>query len=371
MSGTDLWAIWPTVGTSWVQISQSYTVPAGVTSVVLLFQGCTTGQVWIDDVRFQAASSIQPKTLPDMIAVGPATVPLGNFYTYTSGSTTATTLNIVNSDTASHTFTVSAIVTDAEGVKQTPVTVGNYTLAANGSTTATYQLRSDLRGSYVLGFNIADSGGTSWTQLAQYKYAVGPNLTGVGDATASIFGMNAHLETEPGTHAVNNMTMLSKCGVKSVRIWWGWGECENPQGTFSWTEYDRQYNAVNGAGLKAMPNVQRYGSSFEYSWSGPVPSGGWSQYMYTSMLGEWETYVGNVAQHYAGNIANYEIWNEPTMAYPTTVTSGQYVTLLKDTRPYIVAKDANAKIVAFAGVDTTYMSQVLSNNTAQYMDRVS
>ena len=47
------------------------------------------------------------------------------------------------------------------------------------------------------------------------------------------------------------------------------------------------------------------------------------------------------------------------------------MTLLKDTRPYVVAKDSNAKIVAFSGVDTTYMSQVLSNNTAQYMDRVS
>ena len=53
------------------------------------------------------------------------------------------------------------------------------------------------------------------------------------------------------------------------------------------------------------------------------------------------------------------------------MTSAQYVTLLKDTRPYMVAQDANAKIVAFAGVDTNYMSQVLSNNTAQYMDLVS
>ena len=370
-AGTPLWSIFPGVGTSWVQVSQSYTVPAGITSVCLTLGNDPPGQVWIDDVRFQAASSIQPKTLPDMIAVGPATVPLGNFYTYTSGSTTATTLNIVNSDTASHTFTVSAVVTDAEGVAGTPVTVGHYTLNAGTSTTATYQLRSDLRGCYLLGFNIADSGGTSWTQLAQYKYAVGPDLTGVGDANASIFAMNAHLDTEPGSHATNNMTMLAKCGVKHVRIWWGWGMCENPQGTFTWTEYDRQYNAVNGAGLKVMANVQRGQSSMEYSWTGPVPSGGWSVYMYTSVLPEWETYVGKIAQRYAGNIASYELWNEPTMAHPTTVTSAQYVTLLKDTRPYMVAQDANAKIVAFAGVDTNYMSQVLSNNTAQYMDRVS
>ena len=210
------------------------------------FNGLSSGQVFIDDVRFQAASSIQPKTLPDMISVGPATVPLGNFYTYTSGTTTATTLNIVNSDTASHTFTVSAVVTNAEGVAGTPVTVGQYTLNAGTGTTATYQLRSDLRGRYFLGFNIADSGGTSWTQLSQYKYAVGPDLTGVGDANASIFAVNSHLDTEQGAHATNNMTMLAKCGVKSVRIWWGWGMCENPQGTFTWTEYDRQYTAVYG-----------------------------------------------------------------------------------------------------------------------------
>ena len=123
--------------------------------------------------------------------------------------------------------------------------------------------------------------------------------------------------------------------------------------------------------MNAMPCVGRYTSSFEYSWSGPLYSGGWNLYMYTSVLGEWETYVGKLAQHYAGDIGNYELWNEPTMAWPSSVTSVQYVTLLKDTRPYMVAQDANAKIVGFGGVDTNYMSQVLSYNTAQYMDRVS
>ena len=61
--------------------------------------------------------------------------------------------------------------------------------------------------------------------------------------------------------------------------------CENPEGTYTWTEYDRQFHAVTGTdtgiltGMRIMPILLRYvtGPSLrlpEWSWAGDVPTGG-------------------------------------------------------------------------------------------------
>ncbi len=363
--------IYPTVTTSWSQMVQTFTVPANCNSLCISLPYQSGNQFYVDNVCLQYGSSTQPLVLQDMISVGPATIPTGGWYAYTSGTTTGITLNMVNTDTVAHSVTVVATPFDWQNNALTPVTVGTFNLNANSLTTTTYQLGTNLRGAFRLGFQLT-SGGQTWQQLAQYKYAVGINLQNQGTASTSIFGMNVHFENEPGSHATENASVMAQCGVKDVRLWWGWGMCEATQGTFSFTEYDRQYNAINGAGMKVMPNVQRYLWDYEESWAGPVTSGSWSQYPYTSELSEWEVFVGKVAQHYCGNIPNYELWNEPEAAYPTKVTAAQYATLLNDTRPYIRTYDANADVVAFAGCpDTSFIASVLSQGVAGQMDQVS
>ena len=83
-----------------------------------------------------------------------------------------------------------------------------------------------------------------------------------------------------------------------------------------------------------MPILLRYYSSYEQSWAGPVDSGGIQEYPYTNMLPEWGVFCGKVAQHYAGQIKAYEIWNEPTMGSGTggVQTSAQYAALLNACR---------------------------------------
>jgi hypothetical protein len=374
--GTSLTSIspfptYPTVTTSWTQQVQSFTVPSTCTSVCVALPYMSSGQLYVDDVRLQYAGSAQPLVLQDMISVAPATVPVGHLYTYTSGTTTGITLNMINTDTVAHSTTVVAMPYDWQGTALTPVTVGTFNLGANSLTTTTYQLPTNLRGAFRLGFKLTAASQT-WQQLAQYKYAVFVDLTNVGSDSTSVYGMNAHLEREPGAHATENMSVLAKCGVKLVRPWWGWGMCEATQGTFDFTEYDRQYNAItSGTLMKPMPNVQRYIAAYEASWAGPVTSGSYSQYPYTSVLPEWEVFVGNVAQHFGGNIGRYELWNEPEIAHPTPVTAAQYATLLNDTRPYIIAKNPNAAVIAFAGASTTFIANVLALGVASQMDRVS
>ena len=69
------------------------------------------------------------------------------------------------------------------------------------------------------------------------------------------------------------------------------------------------------------------------------------------MMGEWGTFSGAVAQHFAGNIKAYELWNEPGYDDKGTVTTAVYTTLLNETRPNMVmsGNDPNAKVIAFAG----------------------
>ena len=131
--------------------------------------------------------------------------------------------------------------------------------------------------------------------------------------------------------------------------------CENPEGTYDWTEFDRQFNGATAAGLRLMPCMLRLYTSAngfsEWAWAGPVPTGGMQQPPYSSMMDEWGIFCGKVAQRYAGKITAYELWNEPGYDDKGTCTTSVYTTLLNETRPNIrqTENDPNAQVIAFAG----------------------
>ena len=148
---------------------------------------------------------------------------------------------------------------------------------------------------------------------------------------------------------------------------------------YVWTEYDRQYNTVTtGTGIRIMPILLRYEYNYEQSWAGSVASGTLQQPPLPTMMGEWGNFCGAVAQHYAGNIKAYELWNEPGYDDNGTCTTAVYTTLLNETRPNIVktGNDPNAKVIGFAGcpnLTSGYVNvqAVLANGTASEMDAVS
>ena len=193
--------------------------------------------------------------------------------------------------------------------------------------TLTYNVDTTRRGAFRLGFNLTSEGQT-WHQLAELKYAVLFNMQNLGNPDTSIFGMNTHMDHDPTPFWTREMQVFSKCGIKWIRAWWGWGMCRKlqpPPDVYDWTEYDRQYNAVtNGTGIRLMPCMLRYTSSpadrcYEQSWAGPLTftnsTTGETATMQIpplpTMMGEWGTFCGAVAQHFAGNIKAYELWNEP------------------------------------------------------------
>ncbi len=367
--------LYPTIDVKWVEVKQSFVIPKdfAAPAVCISLPFASPGELWIDDVRLMAGETASELALKDNIAVGPQTLPVGNLYPYTAGSTTPTALNVVNTDSAAHKVTVQAIAVDCEGQPLPAVAVGTFDVPAGGVKTATFGLNTGRRGTFRLGFDLTCEGQT-WRQSAECKYAVVVPLKGVGNADDSVFAMNTHMEREPTPHLLRSMEVLSQCGVKWIRAWWGWGMCEKTQGTFDFAEFDRQFNTVtNGTGMRIMPILLRYYSEHEQKWAGPVTPGAIQEYPDPKMLPEWKVFCGKVAERYQGRITAYEVWNEPTMgSSPNGVlTPQQYADLLNNTTPAIRQHDPKAKIVGFAGVPLDYLKNTLKLGVAPLMDVVA
>ena len=362
--------IQPAVDAKWTEVKQSFVLPDefAAPSVCVSLPYPSSGELWVDDVRLMVDEPSNGLMLKDKIGVGPQNLPVGNLYSYTPGGTTPLALDIVNADTAAHKVAVRAIATDWEGQPRPAAAVGTFEVPAGGVTKATFGLNTGRRGAFRLAFELTSEGQT-WRQGAECKYAVVVPLKGVGNAEDSMFGINTHMEREPTPHLARSMEVLSQCGVKWIRGWWGWGMCEKEQGKYEWTEFDRQLAAVEGAGLRLMPCLNRYYPRFEQPWAGSLSTP--HQPPFPSMMGQWGTFCGKVAQHFAGKISAYEIWNEPTVANNGAITPSIYAQMLKEAAPKIRQYDSRATIVGFAGVPAAFMESVLSLDTAPTMDVVS
>ncbi len=350
------------------------------TSVCVQLDWPSSGQqIYFDDVRLIAGDGPPLLALKDKISVGPwSGLPAGNVFV--AGATSPLTLNVVNTDTVPHTLTVQPTITDWEEKSVSGIpSLGTVTVPANSFQTLTYNIDTTRRGTFRLGFNLTSEDGQTWHQLAEMKYAVVFNMQNVGNPDTSIFAMNTHQERDPTPHLVREMQVFSMCGVKWIRAWWGWGMCEKTEGTYTFTEYDRQFNSVtNGTGIRIMPVLLRYYAQYEQSWAGSVASGSLQQPPYSSMMNEWGLFCGKVAQHYKGQIKAYDLWNEPGYDDHGTCTTAIYTSLLTETRPNMVlpANDPNAKVIGFAGcpnLTSGYVNiqAVLANGTAGDMDAVS
>ena len=373
--------IYPTINTGWRTVTQAFTVPTnlGAPTICIQFPYPASGELWIDDVELLATVVPNGLALKDKVGVAMPTLPVGNLFV--AGQASPITLNVVNTDTVAHSVAIQPTIVDWEGKKVSGVpSLGTVNVPAMSVATKAYNIDTSRRGSFILGFDLTSEKQT-WHQSTEVKYAVFVNmqdLTGTL-AEASIFAMNTHQEREPANHLAREMQVLSVSGVKWIRAWWGWGMCENPQGTFNFTEYDRQFNAVtSGTGMRVMPILLRYYSAYEQTWAGPVTGGAIQEYPFAAMLPEWGNWVTQVATHFKGKITAYELWNEPTMgSSPNGVlTSKQYADLINATTPKLRAADPGARLIAFAGTPLTGTTDasiqgVLALGTASQMDAIS
>lgn len=355
------------LGAEWKRISSSFTLPKDFASpsICVRIDPPKKGQLWIDDVRLMAGEGEGTLVLKDKIGVSPKIDRVGNLFFADRKEQVA--LEIVNADEQAHRVSVRAMVEDWQLKQLPPTTVGTFEVPAGGAAQAVYAIDTARRGTFRLGFEL-NCEGKWWRQSAEMKYAVIVPLKGVGNADDSFFAMNTHMEREPTAHLARNMEVLSQCGVKWIRAWWGWGMCEKERGKFDWAEYDRQFAAVDGAQMRVMPILLRYYARLEQEWSGPVKAGTIQHPPYK--WEEWTNFVRHVAERYKGRVPAWEVWNEPTMS-GGTFTAKIYADLLRATTPALREVDPKATVVGFAGVDLPFMKETLALGTAPLMDVIS
>jgi len=350
------------LSTEWKQVSHSFTLPDDwlAPSLCVRIEPPRRGQLWVDDVRLVAGEGESDLTLRDKIGVSPQALRTGNLFF--AGRNEQVTLDIVNSDTQAHRVVVQAVVADWDGKLLPPVAVGAFDVPASGAKQASFPIDTSRRGTFRLGFELSSEGQT-WRQGAELKYAVIVPLKGVGNVEDSIFAMNTHMEREPTAHLKRNMEVLSECGVKWIRGWWGWGMCEKERGKFDWTEYDRQLATVEGADMRLMPILLRYYPQYEQAWAGALTGIQRPPYK----MEEWGAFVRKVAERYKGRVTAWEVWNEPTMS-GAGFSAQQYADLLRATATPMRELDPKAKIVGFAGVPLTFMRATLALGVSPTMD---
>ncbi len=351
--------------TEWQQVTHSFNLPNDWTaaSLCVRIDPPRDGHFWVDDVRLVAGERENPAALRELVGVGVKAPHTGNLFFAGHGEQAA--LSIVNGDAKPHRLAVQALIVDWDNQPLPSVSVGTFDVPARGVKEVAFPIDTTRRGTFRLDFEVTAEGQT-WRQSAPLKYAVIVPLKGVGDAENSAFGMNTHMEREPTNHLQHSMEVLSQCGVKWIRAWWGWGMVEKERGKFDWTEYDRQLGVVEAAGMRAMPILLRYYPQYEQAWAGALTGIQRPPYK----MEEWGAFVGKVIARYKGRVTAWELWNEPTMDN-AGFTPEKYAALLRATAPAVREIDPKAKIIGFAGVPLDFLEGTLALGTAPTMNVVS
>jgi len=270
-------------------------------------------------------------------------------------------VKVTNTGEQDRDLTLACTVTDWLGreVARQRVRVG--TVAAGDSDQTELELPDGRVGWFVAHFTVRQDGRV--VKQADRMFNVIEPMQGVGGIMDSPLGMNTHMEREPTEHLNDNMKMLALCGVKWVRAWWGWGMAEKEPGQFDWTEYDRQLEAVQGAGMEIMPILLRYYPQYEQEWAGEVDR----IQRPPRDMDQWASFVRTTADHYRGRVKVWEVWNEANY----TMEPDYYAGLVKVTYDQIKAVDPEALVVGFGGVAPDYIRRTFEAGSAKYMDIIA
>ncbi len=151
---------------------------------------------------------------------------------------------------------------------------------------------------------------------------------------------------EPGvglTVTANNASQAAEAsalGVHWVRVFATWNDLEPQRGVYAanWLAYYEQLFHALPAGTKVIVDVVgtprwETGSSNEHT--PPVNPN------------DYAAFLGGVAQHWAGHVAGYEIWNEEDNSswWTGAPDAAAYAQLLKATYPVVKAADPKADVV--------------------------
>ena len=321
------------------------------------------GTLWVDNVRIRPVDAESGTEVPhETWGVRFATGRLGDTYFADTGPADAH-VQVVNVGDAERTLGVRSRVIDFFGQTLSQTDHGRFELPAYEEAPIPFTVDTRRRGAFCVDFTVADAD-TGQSRLMSYRYNVILPLKAVGDAMASPFGMNTHMEREPVEHLSCNLEMLSQCGVKWIRGWWGWGMAEKQPGRFDWAEFERQYHLVTKSQMHLMPILLRYYPSYEQAWAGLVDTIQRPPYK----LEQWGSFVSETVARFKGRVRVWEIWNEP--GYSQGFTPESYAELAQTTYRQARRADSECRLIGFAGVPTSFMAKAAAAGALAAMDIV-
>ena len=129
---------------------------------------------------------------------------------------------------------------------------------------------------------------------------------------------------------------LFETGAKYARLQTGWNRCEKKKGIYSFEWLDHIVDTLLAGGVQPWFNVGFGNPLYMEGIRNPAAVGCVPLYYGEETLNAWKKFVLALAEHYAGRIHHWEIWNEPDIEhfwYPGKSSAEEYARLLQITAP--------------------------------------
>ncbi|MHA3020122.1 Ig-like domain-containing protein [Mycobacterium sp. BMJ-28] len=205
-----------------------------------------------------------------------------------------------------------------------------------------------------------------------------PSATAIDQRATTVAVTTQQMYFYSQTDTDKAMALLKNAGVGTIRIMLPWGGVEPEDGTFDWAAVDRMITSANANGIKVLAAINS-----TPQWAA-VP--GQPDYAGAPAdLNAFGDFVTAVATRYQGQIADYEVWNEPNYSgfWAPTPDAAQYTALLKVAYTAIKGADPDAVVIAgsvAAVMETpggpainpvTFLSQMYAAGAAGYFDALA
>ncbi len=206
--------------------------------------------------------------------------------------------------------------------------------------------------------------------------AAGSNLPQHGP----IAGINVDLTQYTPDEAREQVRQIVGYGFAWVRQTIRWSAVETARGVFDWSRYDALFDI-----LKSTPALRVIAVIDESPEWARAPGAEGSRYAPPASPADFGAFAGQVAARYAGQIAAYQLWDEPNLAAHwggLDVRPAEYAAMLRAAYPLIKATDPDAPVIA-AGLaptveagprnlsDVAYLDALYANSAREVMDAVS
>jgi polysaccharide biosynthesis protein PslG len=162
------------------------------------------------------------------------------------------------------------------------------------------------------------------------------------------------------------MDLMVATGVRSARIMMPWAGIQPGPDAWDWGQADLMVGAANARGIAVTALLN--------STPGWATGGGEAIASPPASADTFGTFAGTVADHFAGRIAAYELWNEENAVQfwksgPQGPQPDKFADLLKGAYPKIKAADPGATVV-MGGLAPTINFFSITKNPVEFLNNV-